>query len=132
MRQARSLVVRLLVNYLVLSILLLLAGWRIGEHRVFSTWIVALVYTLLAVTVRRWLLVLSLPLIIKTAGLFVCVVDSVILALTAILTGLGVDSVWWVLVGVAALRVATLLAEQGLRALGKLRAETDRSKENRI
>jgi uncharacterized membrane protein YvlD (DUF360 family) len=93
MRQARNFVVRLSINYVVLSILLVLAGWGMKERQLFGTWIAALVFTLLTVTVRCFLLALSLSLIMMSAGLFIFVVDGVILALTAVLTGMRVANV---------------------------------------
>ena len=78
MRQARNFVMRLSINYIVLSSLLVLAGWGMKERQLFSTWIAALVFTLLTVTLRRFLLALSLSLIIMTMGLFIFVIDGVI------------------------------------------------------
>lgn len=121
MRQARNFVMRLSANYIVLSILLVLAGWSMKQRQLFGTWIAALVFTLLTVTLRRLLLALSLSLIIMTAGLFIFVVDGVILALTAALTGLNVDSVWWVLLGVPVMSLANVLVEKAFRAIGWLR-----------
>jgi proline iminopeptidase len=122
MRQVRNFVMRLSTNYIVLSILLVLAGWSMKERQLFGTWVAALVFTLLTVTMRRLLLALSLSLIIMTAGLFIFVVDGAILALTAALTGLNVDNVWWVLIGVLVMSIATVWVEKAFRAIGWLHA----------
>ncbi|MBN1580475.1 MAG: phage holin family protein, partial [Anaerolineae bacterium] len=118
MRQARNFVMHLSINYILISVLLMLAGWGMKERQLFGTWIAALVFTLLSATVRRLLLALSLPLIIMTMGLFIFVIDGVILALTAALTGLNVDNVWWVLWGVLVMSIANVWVEKAFRALG--------------
>jgi uncharacterized membrane protein YvlD (DUF360 family) len=58
-----------------------------------------------------------------TAGLFVFVIDGLILVLTAALTGLNVDSVWWVLPGVLVMSIANVWVEKAFRALGWLRGD---------
>ena len=121
MHQARNFVMRLSIHYIVFSILLLLAGWRLQERRLFGTWIAALVFTLLTVTVRRFLLALSLSLIIMTMGLFIFVIDGAILALTTALTSLRVANAWWVLVGVLVMGIANVWVEKAFRAVGWLR-----------
>ena len=112
MRQARNFVTRLSINYIVLSILLVLVGWGIKDRQLFGTWVAALVFTLLTVTLRRFLLALSLSLIIMTMGLFIFVIDGAILALTAALTSLRVTSVWWVVVGVLVMSIANIWIEK--------------------
>jgi proline iminopeptidase len=123
MRQLRNFVMRLSVDYVVLSILLVLAGWSMKQRQLFGVWIAALVYTLLTVTVRRFLLALSLSLIVMTGGLFIFVIDGVILALTAALTGLTVVSAWWIVWGVLVMSVANIWVEKAFRAIGWLRTE---------
>jgi len=125
LRQLRNFVMRLSIHYIVFSILLMLAGVGMKERQLFGAWIVALVFALLTVTVRRFLLALSLPLIIMTAGLFIFVVDGVILALTAALTGLNVRNVWWVLLGVLVMGIANVWVEKAFRAIGWLRENND-------
>jgi pimeloyl-ACP methyl ester carboxylesterase/uncharacterized membrane protein YvlD (DUF360 family) len=121
MRQLRNFVMRLSIHYIVFSLLLMLAGVGMKERQLFGVWIVALVFAVLTVTVRRFLLALALPLIIMTAGLFIFVIDGVILALTAALTGLNVDNVWWVLLGVLVMSIANVWVEKAFHAIGWLR-----------
>jgi pimeloyl-ACP methyl ester carboxylesterase/uncharacterized membrane protein YvlD (DUF360 family) len=123
MRQLRNFVMRLSVDYVVLSILLVLAGWSIKQRQLFGVWIAALVYTLLTVTVRPILLALSLSLIVMTGGLFIFVVDGAILALTAVLTGLTVTGPWWIVWGVLVMSVANVWVEKAFRAVGWLRTD---------
>ena len=123
MRQLRNFVMQLSIDYVVLSVLLILAGWGMRERQLFGVWIAALVYTLLTVTVRRFLLALSLALIVMTGGLFIFVIDGAILALTAALTGLTVVSAWWIVWGVLVMSVANVWVEKAFRAIGWLRAD---------
>jgi pimeloyl-ACP methyl ester carboxylesterase/uncharacterized membrane protein YvlD (DUF360 family) len=133
MRQLRNFVMRLSINYIVISILLVLAGWDIKDRQLFGTWFAALVFTALTVTVRRFLLALTLPLIIMSMGLFIFIVDGVILALTAAFTGLRVDSAWWVLWGVLVMSFVNIWAERAFRALGWLRdANGNDERENNV
>ena len=132
MRQLRNFVMRLSIDYVVLSILLMLAGWSMRQRQLFGVWIAALVYTLLAVTVRRFLLALSLSLIVMTGGLFIFVVDGVILALTAALTGLTVASGWWIVWGVLVMSVANVWVEKAFRAIGWLRADNHNGAEPEV
>lgn len=122
MQQVRNFILRLSINYIVLSVLLVLAGWGIKERQLFGTWSAAFVFTILTVTVRRFLLALSLPLIIMSAGLFICVIDGIILSLTAAFTSLRVTNVWWVVVGVLVMSVANIWVEKAFWSLGWLRA----------
>jgi pimeloyl-ACP methyl ester carboxylesterase/uncharacterized membrane protein YvlD (DUF360 family) len=121
MRQVRNFVMRLSINYIALSILLVLAGWGVKERQLFGTWIAALVFTLLTVTLRRFLLAFSLSLIIMTAGLFIFVIDGIILVLTAALTSLRVTNAWWVLAGVLVMSIANIWVEKIYWRLGWLR-----------
>jgi proline iminopeptidase len=132
MRQIRNFVMRLSIDYVVLSILLVLAGWGIKQRQLFGVWIAALVYTLLTVTVRRFLLALSLSLIVMTGGLFIFVVDGVILALTAALTGLNVVSAWWIVWGVLVMSVANVWVEKAFRAIGWLRLDNQADAEPEV
>jgi proline iminopeptidase len=66
-------------------------------------------------------LALSLSLIVMTGGLFIFVIDGVILALTVALTGLTVVSAWWIVWGVLVMSIANVWVEKAFRAIGWLR-----------
>jgi proline iminopeptidase len=120
MRQARNFVMRLSIDYIVLSILLILAGVGMKERQLFGVWIAALVFALLTVTVRRLFLALSLSLVIMTGGLFIFVIDGVVLMLTAALTGLNVEGICWVPVGILVMSIANVWVEKAFLAIGWL------------
>jgi pimeloyl-ACP methyl ester carboxylesterase/uncharacterized membrane protein YvlD (DUF360 family) len=120
MHRARNFVMRLSINYILFSILLLLRGIS-RDQQLFGVWVVAFVFTLLSVSLRRILLTLTLPLIIMTGGLFIIGVDIILLALTAALTGLNVANFWWALLGVLMMGTANIWIERAFRDLGWLR-----------
>ncbi|MGC9523703.1 MAG: phage holin family protein, partial [Anaerolineae bacterium] len=117
LRQVRNFVSRLSIHYLLLSALLLLRGIT-RDQQLFGVWIVAFVFTVLTVSVRRLLLILTLPLIIMTGGLFIFVVDGAVLALTAALTGLNINNFWWALLGVLVMSGANIWIGRIFSALG--------------
>jgi pimeloyl-ACP methyl ester carboxylesterase/uncharacterized membrane protein YvlD (DUF360 family) len=120
MHQLRNFVMRLSIHYVLLSLLLLLRGIS-RDQQLFGVWIVAFVFTILTVTVRRLLLSLTLPLIIQTGGLFVFILDGFVLVLTAWLTRLNINNFWWALLGVIVMSMANIWIERALRALGWFR-----------
>jgi len=115
----RNFVLRLSINYILFAIVLLLPGIS-SDPKLFDTWVIALVFTALAVTVRKVLVTLALPLIIMTAGLFIFVVDVILLTLTAALTRLNVTNFWWALLGVIVMSSASIWVERAFRELGWL------------
>lgn len=117
LHQIRNFVIRLSIHYILLLLLLLLRGIS-RDRQLFGVWIMAFVFTALTVTVRRLLLTLTLPLIIMTGGLFVFIIDGLMLALTAALTRLNINNVWWTLLGVLVMSLANTWIERALRALG--------------
>ena len=120
MHQLRNFVIRLSTHYILFSLLLLLRGIT-RDQQLFGVWIAAFVFTLLTVTVRRLLLTLTLPLIIQTGGLFVFILDGLMLVLTAALTRFNINNFWWALLGVIVMSMANIWIERGLRALGWFR-----------
>jgi len=118
MRHIRNFVTRLSINYMAFTVLLALAGVSMRERQLFGTWIVATVYTVLHATVRRLLLALFLSFIIMTAGLFIFVIDGALLALTAALTGLTVDSFWSVAASVLLMSITNVWLEKAFGAIG--------------
>lgn len=120
MNRVRNFVMRLSIHYILFSILLLLRGIS-RDQQLFGVWVVAFVFTILSVSLRRILLTLLLPLIIMTGGLFIFIVDVILLALTAGLTRLNVANFWWALLGVVMMSTANIWIERAFRDMGWLR-----------
>lgn len=129
MRNLRNFMLRLSMHYIVLYILLALRGVS-RDQQLFGVWVVAVVYSILTVTVRRVLLIVSLPLIIMTGGLFIFFVDGIVLLLTAALTGLNIANFWWALLGVVVMSNANIWIERAFQAIGWLPNADHQGQEN--
>ena len=124
MRRIRNFVLRLAIDYMLLTMLLALRGIS-RDQQLFGVWVVAFVFTLLSTTLRRVLLILALPFIIMTGGLFIFVVDGLLLLLTAALTRLNIANFWWALAGVLVMSIANIWVERAFRAIGWFRDDED-------
>jgi proline iminopeptidase len=114
---------RLTITYIVLSAIRTLPGIRI-EDALFCTWIASLAFVLLSRFVRPLLLALTLPLTITTAGLFIFVIDGILLLLTDLLTGLEIASFGWAIVGSVAMGIMNIWVESAFKRLGWLERES--------
>lgn len=117
MRQFRNFSIRLAITYITLSVLLLLPGIEIIEN-LFAIWAAALAFTLLSIFIRPVLLALTLPFIILSGGLFIFVVDGIILALTGLVSGLRVANIGWALLGVIVLGIVNIWVQGIFRRIG--------------
>lgn len=95
----KNLIIRLIVN----TLSVFFAAWILGDHvelRSFGTAIlVALVLAVLNLTVRPLLILLTIPATILTFGLFLFVVNAlVIMAADWMVPNFIVDGFWWALV----------------------------------
>ena len=124
MGHTRNLMLRLTITYIVLSVVSALPGIRLG-HTLFSTWIASFAFVLLSRFVRPLLLALTLPLTITTAGLFIFVVDGVLLMLTDLLTGLEIAGFGWAVVGSVTMGITNIWVESGFKRLGWLERERE-------
>ncbi|NDJ55008.1 MAG: alpha/beta fold hydrolase [Chloroflexi bacterium] len=120
--QFRNFVLRLAVDYLVLSTLLLLPGIQIGDE-LFAVWVSTLVFVLLTLILRPLLLALTLPLTILSAGLFIFVIDGVLLLITASVTSLQINGLLWAIVGGLVIGIANIWIQSAFRAIGWLDSE---------
>ena len=77
----------------------------------YPTWIASLVFVVLTALLRPVLLAFTLPLTIMTAGLFIFVVDGILLLLTDLLTGLEIAGFGWAILGSATLSFLGLGAQ---------------------
>ena len=120
----RNLMLRLTITYIVLSAIRALPGIRI-ENALFCTWIVSIAFVLLTRFVRPLLLALTLPLTITTAGLFIFLIDGILLLLTDLLTGLEIASFGWAIVGSVAMGIMNIWVESSFKRLGWLERESE-------
>lgn len=122
MKQFRNFSIRLSITYIAFSVLLLLPGIEIREN-LFAIWATALVFTLLSVVLRPVLLALTLPFIILSGGLFIFIVDGILLILTGFLSGLLVANIGWAMLGVIVMGIINIWVQGIYRRIGWLDAE---------
>ncbi len=118
----RNLIIRLTITYIVLVVITALPGIRVRDE-LFCTWVASLGFVLLTRFVRPILLALTLPLTITTAGLFIFVIDGILLLLTDLLTGLEIASFGWAILGSIAMGIMNIWVESGFKRLGWMERE---------
>ncbi|NAY92274.1 phage holin family protein [Muricauda sp. JGD-17] len=93
-----KIILRLLLNALAVIILsYLLPG--VGVDSMVTAILVALVLSLLNFLVKPILIVLTLPITIITLGLFLLVINAIIILIAAhFIQGFEVSSVWWAII----------------------------------
>jgi proline iminopeptidase len=124
MGHLRNLILRLTITYVVISAITVLPGVRLQDS-LFSTWIASLAFVLLTRFIRPLLLALTLPLTITTAGLFIFVIDGVLLLLTDLLTGLEIAGFGWAILGSIAMGITNIWVESGFKRLGWMEREAE-------
>jgi putative membrane protein len=107
-----SLILRWLLNTVALFIVV-----RLVPHFHCDSWvtlaIAALVLGLLNAIVRPILFVLTLPITIVTLGLFLIVLNAIMLELTAwLVKGFAIDSFGWAIVGALVLSLVSLVTDR--------------------
>ena len=98
-----SLITRLLLSSVaVIVAAYLLPGIALsgGSVEAFVTaFIVAVILSLLNVTVKPLLIILTIPLMVVTLGLFLLVINAVVILIAgSLVPGFIVDSFWWALI----------------------------------
>ncbi|MCK0161730.1 phage holin family protein [Allomuricauda sp. F6463D] len=93
-----KLILRLLLNALAVVILsYVLPG--VGVDSIMTAIIVAVVLSLLNFLVKPILVILTLPITILTLGLFLLVINAIIILLTSnLIDGFHVTSFWWAII----------------------------------
>ncbi|RIV38172.1 phage holin family protein [Flagellimonas lutimaris] len=93
-----KLIIRLLLNALAVVILsYVLPG--VGVDSMLTAIIVAIVLSVLNFLVKPILVILTLPITILTLGLFLLVINAIIILLTSnLIDGFQVTSFWWAII----------------------------------
>jgi proline iminopeptidase len=123
-RHLRNLIIRLSITQIVLLTVTALPGVRFQEG-LFSTWIASLAFVLLTAFVRPVLLALTIPFTIMTAGLFIFVIDGILLLLTDLVTGLEIAGFGWAILGSVIMGVMNIWVESGFKRLGWMEREDE-------
>jgi len=123
-RHLRNLIIRLSITYLALLAISALPGIQFREA-LFTVWLASLVFVLLTRFVRPLLLALTLPLTITTAGLFIFVIDGLLLLVTDLLTGLEIAGFGWAVLGSVVMGAVNIWLESGFKRLGWMERDED-------
>lgn len=93
-----KLILRLLLNALAVVILsYVLPG--VGVDSITTAIIVALVLSILNFVVKPILVILTLPITILTLGLFLLIINAIIILIAAnFISGFYVSSIWWAII----------------------------------
>ncbi|HEX3582218.1 MAG TPA: phage holin family protein [Thermoanaerobaculia bacterium] len=108
-----GLIIRWLANTLALFIVVTLLN-RHFHYRSFVTLLAAaLVLGLLNTIVRPVFVFLTFPITIVTLGLFLIVINAIMLELTAFFVpGFRIESFWWAIVGAVLLSIVSLVTNR--------------------
>ncbi len=93
-----KLILRLLLNALAVVVLsYILPG--VGVDSMVTAIIVAVVLSLLNFIVKPILVILTLPITIVTLGLFLLIINAIIILIAAnVIDGFQVENIWWALI----------------------------------
>lgn len=120
----RNLIIRLTITYLVFTGIRALPGIQFHEA-LFSVWIASAVFVVLTAFVRPVLLALTLPFTITTAGLFIFVIDGILLLLTDGLTQLEIASFGWAILGSVVMSIMNIWVQSVFKRLGWMEREDE-------
>lgn len=91
----------LIINWLVSAIIILIAAYILPGVHVANFWtalVVAVVLGVLNILIKPLLIVLTLPITLVTLGLFLVVINALMVLLASrIVPGFQVDGFWWAL-----------------------------------
>jgi len=112
----RNFIIRIFVNALALSAAAYLVGGIHLSGGFFSILLVALLFGLVNALLKPVLLILSLPFLILSLGLFAFVVNGALLLITAALTShLAVAGLWSAILGSLVISLVTMVLGGALK-----------------
>ncbi len=120
----RNLILRMTITHLAFSGIRILPGIQF-QAALFSVWIASAVFVLLTAFLRPILLALTLPFTITTAGLFIFVIDGILLLITGGLTGLEIASFGWAIIGSIVMSVVNIWIESAFMRMGWMEREDE-------
>jgi proline iminopeptidase len=123
-RHLRNLIIRLSITQIVLLTVTALPGVQFREG-LFTSWIASSAFVLLTAFVRPVLLALTIPLTIMTAGLFIFVIDGILLLVTDLMTGLEIAGFGWAILSSVIMGVMNIWVESGFKRLGWMEREDE-------
>lgn len=117
----RNFIIRLVINAVALYITAsILPGIHIANNEVGTLLVIALVFGIVNAFVKPIVKLLTCPLVILTLGLFIFVINALMLMLTAALLPdrLTVENFGWALLGGIVMGIAAIIVEWVLKSVG--------------
>lgn len=117
----RNFIIRLVINAVALYITAsILPGIHIVNNEVGTLLVIALVFGIVNAFVKPIVKLLTCPLVILTLGLFIFVINALMLMLTAALLPdrLTVENFGWALLGGIVMGIAAIIVEWVLKSVG--------------
>lgn len=113
----RNLILRTIINAVAIAIIVaLLPGFHLANDSLSTLVIVAVILGLINAFVKPLLALLTCPFILFTFGLFILIINGLMLELTAALSSgrLTIDSFGWAIVGGIVMGIVNMIAEKSL------------------
>jgi proline iminopeptidase len=118
-QKLRNFTIRLSITHVVLLAITILPGIQF-QDALFGVWIASLTFVFLTSLVRPVLVAVTLPLTIMSGGLFLFVIDGVLLLLTDLLTGFDIAGFGWAILGSVIMGVMNIWVQSAVKRLGWL------------
>ena len=122
--QLRNFMIRTSVTHIVLLGIQVLPGIQYNNE-LFTIWAATMAFVLLSKFLRPFILALTLPLTITTGGLFIFVIDGIMLLLTDLFTGLEIANFGWAILGSIVMSVMNIWVQSGFKRLGWLERDDE-------
>jgi putative membrane protein len=116
----RNFFIRVIVNAAALAITATIMPGITTPDRVITLLVVAIIFGIVNAIVKPIVIILTLPFTIVTLGLFIFVINGLMLLLTSSLSGglLGVDGLGTAILGGIVMGIAAMIIEALLKAVG--------------
>ena len=117
----RNFIIRLVINAVALYVTAsILPGIHIVNNEVGTLLVIALVFGIVNALVKPIVKILTCPLVILTLGLFIFVINALMMMLTAALLPdrLTVENFGWALLGGIVMGIAAIIVEWVLKSVG--------------
>ncbi len=122
--QLRNFIIRLSVTHIVLLGIQVLPGIQY-TNELFTIWAATMAFVLLSKFFRPLILALTRPFTIMTGGLFIFVIDGILLLLTDLVTGLEIAGFGWAILGSVVMSVMNIWVQSGFKRLGWMEREDE-------
>jgi putative membrane protein len=108
-----ALIIRWLANTVALFVVVTVLGQHFLYRSIATLFLAALVLGLLNAVVRPIFVFLTFPITLITLGLFLIVINAIMLELTAFfVSGFRIDSFWWAIAGAVLLSIVSLVTNR--------------------